>query len=47
MRDKLANVAALFVPLAFIGGITSGGFWAGIGSAIFWFIVFMVIRPKY
>jgi hypothetical protein len=43
----LATVAALFVPLAFIGGITSDGFWVGAGSAVFWFIVFMVVRPKY
>jgi hypothetical protein len=47
MRDKLANIAAIFVPLGFIGGLTSGGIVTGILSAVFWAVVFMVIRPKY
>ena len=47
MRNKLANIAAIFVPLGFIGGLTSSGIGAGILSAVFWGIVFLVIRPKY
>jgi hypothetical protein len=47
MRDKLANIAAVFVPLGFIGGLTSGGIVAGILSAAFWGVVFLMIRPKY
>jgi hypothetical protein len=35
MRDKFATVAAVFVPLAFIG------------SAVFWAVVFLLVRPKH
>ena len=47
MNNKIANVAALFVPLGFIGGISMGSIWVGVGSAIFWAVVFLVVRPKY
>ena len=47
MRDKFATVSAVFVPLAFIGGFSQGGIWLGLGSATFWAIVFLVVRPKY
>lgn len=47
MRDKLANIAAIFIPLGFIGGLTSSGIGAGILSAIVWAVIFMIIRPKY
>lgn len=47
MRNKLANIAAIFVPLGFIGGLSSSGIGAGILSAIFWGVVFVLIRPKY
>ena len=47
MRDKFATVAAIFVPLGFIGGITQGSIAIAIGSAIFWAIIFLIIRPKY
>lgn len=47
MRIKFAKVAALFVPLGFIGGLTQGSFGIAIGSALFWAIVFQVVRPKY
>jgi len=47
MRDKFATVAAVFVPLGFIGGLSEGSIGIAIGSAIFWGIVFLVVRPKY
>jgi hypothetical protein len=47
MRDKFATVAAVFVPLAFIGGIAQGSIGVAVGSAIFWGIVFLIVRPKY
>ena len=46
MRDKFATVAAVFIPLGFIGGLTQGSIGIAVGSAIFWGIVFVVIRPK-
>lgn len=46
MRDKFATVAAVFVPLGFIGGLTQGSFGIAIGSAIFWAVVFLLVRPK-
>lgn len=46
MRDKLANVAAVCIPLAFIGGWSQGGIGMAIGSAFLWSIIFAVIRPK-
>ena len=47
MRSKFATVAAVFVPLGFIGGLTQGSIGVAIGSAVFWTIVFVVIKPKY
>ena len=47
MRSKFATVAAVFVPLGFIGGLTQGGIGVAIGSAIFWAVVFILVRPKY
>ena len=47
MRDKLAMVAAVFIPLGFIGGLTEGSFGIAIGSAIFWAVVFQIVRPKH
>ena len=47
MRDKFATVSAVFVPLGFIGGISQGSIWIGIASAIFWAVVFLVVRPKH
>jgi len=46
MRSKFATAAAVFVPLGFLGGIFQGNIGLGIGSAIFWGIVFLVVRPK-
>lgn len=46
MRDKFATVAAVFVPLGFIGGLTQGSIGIAIGSAIFWAAIFLVVRPK-
>jgi len=47
MRDKFATVSAVFVPLAFIGGISQGGIWLGIASAMFWAIVFLIVKAKF
>lgn len=47
MRDKFATVSAVFVPLGFIGGLSQGGIWLGIAAAIFWAVVFLVVRPKH
>lgn len=47
MRDKFATVAAVFVPLGFIGGLTQDSIGIAIASAIFWGVVFLVVRPKY
>ena len=47
MRDKFATVVAVFVPLGFIGGLTQGSIGVAIGSAIFWAVVFLVVRPKH
>jgi hypothetical protein len=46
MRTKLATVAAIFVPLAFVGGLSQGGIGLALGSAIFWAVIFLVVRPK-
>jgi hypothetical protein len=46
MRNKFATVAAVFVPLAFIGGLSQGGVGLAIGSAGFWAVVFLVVRFK-
>jgi hypothetical protein len=46
MRNKLATVAAIFVPLAFVGGLSQGGIGLALGSAIFWAVIFLVVRPK-
>ena len=45
MRSKFATVAAVFVPLGFIGGLTQGSIGVAIGSAVFWAVVFLVVRP--
>jgi hypothetical protein len=47
MRNKFATVAAVFVPLGFIGGLTQGSIGQAVGSAIFWALVFLVVRPRY
>ena len=47
MRNKFATVAAVFVPLGFIGGLTQGSIGIAIGSAIFWAVVFLVVRTKH
>ncbi|NQW58550.1 MAG: hypothetical protein HQ456_07565 [Polynucleobacter sp.] len=47
MRDKFATVAAVFVPLGFLGGLLQGSIGLAIGSAITWAIIFLIVRPKY
>ena len=46
MRNKFATVAAIFVPLGFLGGIVQGSFGIAVGSAITWAIIFLIVRPK-
>jgi hypothetical protein len=47
MRDKFARVAAVFIPLGFLGGIFQGSIGLAIGSAVTWTIIFLIVRPKY
>lgn len=47
MRSKLATVAAVFVPLGFLGGLFQGNIGLAFGSAITWAIIFLIVRPKY
>jgi len=47
MRNKFATVAAVFIPLGFIGGLTQGSIGIAIGSAITWAVIFLIVRPKY
>ena len=47
IRNKFATIAAWFVPLGFIGGISQGSVLTGIASAVFWAVVFILVRPKY
>ena len=47
MRNNLATIAAVFVPLGFIGGLIEGNILAAIGSAFFWAVIFLIIRPRY
>ena len=46
MRNKFATVAAVFVPLGFIGGLVQGSIGLAIGSAVTWAIIFLFVRPK-
>jgi hypothetical protein len=46
MRNKIATVAAIFVPLGFLGGILQGSISVAIGSAVTWAIIFLIARPK-
>jgi hypothetical protein len=47
MRNKFATIAAVFVPLGFIGGLTQGSIGLAIGSAVTWAIIFLIVRPRY
>jgi hypothetical protein len=46
IRNFLTNVAVAFVPLGFLGGLLDGNLALAFASAIFWFIVFLIIRPR-
>jgi len=46
VKSKLAMVAAAFIPLGFLGGTLQGSIGIAIGSAIFWAVVFFLIKPK-
>ena len=47
MREKFANVAAVFIPLGFLGGLFQGNIGLAFGSAITWAVIFLIVRPKY
>lgn len=47
MRSKFATVAAVLIPLGFIGGLMQGKIGLAFGSAITWGIIFLLVRPKY
>ena len=47
MRNKFATVAAVFIPLGFLGGIFQGSIGLAIGSAVIWTVIFLIVRPKY
>ena len=47
MRNKFATVAAIFIPLGFIGGLAQGSIGIAIGSAITWAVIFLIVRPKH
>lgn len=46
MRNKFATVAAVCIPLGFLGGIFQGSIGLAIGSAITWAVIFLIVRPK-
>ncbi len=45
-REKLASIAAICVPLAFIGGWSTGGFGMAIGSTVLWILIYIAVKPK-
>lgn len=47
MQNKISMMSAIFIPLGFIGGLTQGSLLIAIGSAIFWAIIFLIVRPKH
>ena len=47
MRDKFATMAAVFIPLGFIGGLIEGSIAIALASATFWAVIFAIVRPKY
>jgi hypothetical protein len=47
MRSKLASVAAVFIPLGFLGGLFEKNIGQAFGSAVTWAIIWQIIRPKY
>lgn len=46
MREKFAVVAAVFIPLGFLGGLSQGSVGLAIGSAVIWTIIFLMVRTK-
>ena len=46
MRNKFATVAAVFIPIGFLGGIFQGSIGLAVGSAITWAVIFLIVRPK-
>jgi hypothetical protein len=40
----MKSIAAIFIPLGFIGGLTMGSIWIAFGSAVFWAVVYFVIK---
>lgn len=46
IRNFLTNASVAFVPLGFIGGVLDGSLALAFASATFWFVVFLIIRPR-
>ena len=46
MRNKFATVAAVFIPLGFLGGIFQGSIGLAVGSAITWALIYLIVRTK-
>lgn len=44
MRSLFTTIAAVFVPLGFIGGFLEGDIFLAIGSAVFWAIVYVLLK---
>jgi hypothetical protein len=45
-HDKLADLLVIVTLLAFVGGWTQQGFVFGVLAGVFWFVIFMIVRPK-
>lgn len=46
MRSNLKLIAAAFIPLGFLGGLSQGSIGTAIGSAIFWSAVFLFLNSR-
>ena len=46
MSSSFTTMAAVFVPLGFIGGLLQGSIGIAIGSAIFWGVVYAFLKSK-
>ena len=44
MKSVFTKIAAVFVPLGFIGGLMDGDIGIAIGSAVFWGIVYVLLK---
>lgn len=46
MRSNLKLIAAAFIPLGFLGGLSQGSIGTAIGSALFWCAVFLFLKSR-